>query len=209
MHQWKSTPNYRNDEAEGAMEIRIANGEPNGSQITGNRLYFYGDINGEVVLDWNRQLDDTSRNMKIMQTMYDLQTPPQLSIYIQSNGGEIFPALSVLGRIESLKNDGFEIRTIIDGFCASSATLISIGGSTRYIRKYSCMMIHQLSGGAWGTYSELKDEQQNIDLLMNTIRGVYNKNANIPESELNEILTHDLYLSAEECIAKKLVDKIL
>ena len=66
MHQWKSTPNYRNDEAEGAMEIRIANGEPNGSQITGNRLYFYGDINGEVVLDWNRQLDDTSRNMKIM-----------------------------------------------------------------------------------------------------------------------------------------------
>jgi ATP-dependent Clp protease, protease subunit len=212
MHKW-ITPvrKYKNDDSEGEItEIRmVSEKDSQSSQLNGNRLYFYGNINNEIVLDWNKQLDDTSRSMRIMQTMYDLEVPPPIYIYLQSNGGEIFAALSVLGRIESLKAQGFAIHTIVEGFCASAGTLISVGGTKRLIRKYSCMMIHQLSGGAWGKYSELKDEQQNLDLLMKTIQDIYKKYTKINKSDLNEILKHDIYLSAENSLEKNLVDGII
>lgn len=211
MPQWKSpTKKYNSDDTEGTVtEIRLTDKESSNSNINNNRLYFYGNINDETALGWNKQLDDTSRNMKMMQVMYDLATPPPIYVYIQSNGGEIFASLSILGRFESIKSQGIEIYTIVDGFCASGATIISVGGSTRYIRKYSCMMIHQLSGGCWGTFSEMKDEQQNLDLLMEIIKDVYKERTLFTDQELQNILTHDLYLSSDECINLGLVDKII
>lgn len=212
MPQWKSPRKslLNNDEIEsGVTEIQIASKDTSQTTLSANRLYFYGDINDESILGWNKQLDDASKQLRIIQTMYDLPTPPPIHIYIQSNGGEIFAALSTLGRLVNLKSKGFEIHTIVEGFCASGATLISVGGSKRYIRPYACMLIHQLSSEFWGTYEEFKDEQKNIDLIMNIIKKVYNDHTKFDLKTLNEILSHDLYLSATECLKKGLVDEIL
>ena len=208
MPQWKTRPHkYANDESEGTItEIRIADKDSSISTTTGNRLFFYGNVSEESALLWNKQLDDTSRNMKIIQLMYDLPTPPPINIFIQSNGGEVFAALSTLGRIQSLKKDGQVINTTIEGFCASAATLISVMGSTRYIRKYSCMMIHQLSSNFWGNYQEFQDEQKNVELIMGIITNIYKNTTKMDIDALRETLKHDLYLPVESCLAWGLVD---
>ena len=211
MPKW-NTPKrkYADEDPESSItELQITNKDQSGPSITANRLYFYGDINDDTVLGWNRQLDDVSKNMKVIQTMYDLPAPPPIHIYIQSYGGEVFAALATLGRISHLVKTGFEVHTVVEGFCASAATLISVGGSRRFMRPYSCMMIHQLSSGFWGTYAEMKDEQKNVDLMMNIIRSVYNKHTHLGLKDLDDILTHDLYLSPEECIQKGLTDEVL
>lgn len=212
MPKWNSSRKYRNnDDSESSItEIRIADKDSSPSILTGNRLYFYGDITDESVLAWNKQLDDVSKNMKIIQTTYDLPTPPPLYVYIQSNGGDFFAALSTLGHLENLKKTGFEVHTIVEGFCASGATLISVGGNPRFIRKHSCMMIHQISSNfGWGTYQQFQDEHKNVELMMNMIIGVYKEYTTFNPKDLSEILTHDLYLSTEECLKKGLVDKII
>jgi len=211
MPQWKAPHKSKlNDECEsGITEIQIANKDQSQSNVTANRLYFYGDITDDSVIGWNRQLDDVSKNLKVLQTMYDLSAPPPIHIYIQSNGGEIFAALSTLGRLIELRNKGFDIHTIVDGFCASGATLISVGGSKRFIRPYACMLIHQLSSEFWGTYEEFKDEKQNVDLIMTIIKKVYKDHTTLDPKELDEILTHDLYLSPQECLDKGLVDEVM
>jgi ATP-dependent protease ClpP protease subunit len=211
MAQWKAPLHkYRNDDTEGSItEIRIADRDSSPTNITGNHLYFYGDITIDSVLSWNKQLDDVSRNMKVVQTMYDLVNPPPIHIYIQSGGGEVFASLSVLGKIESLKKTGNEIHTIVEGFCASGATLISVGGSKRFIRNHSCMMVHQISSNFWGTYQQFQDEQKNVDLMMNLITEVYDKYTKFNSKDLNDILNHDLYLSTDKCMEKGLVDQVL
>jgi hypothetical protein len=192
MAQWKSPHRHHNDDNEGSItEIRLTERDSSPNSVIGNHLYFYGEITLESVLTWGRQLDDVSKNMRIVQTTYDLAS------------------LSILGRIESLVKNGFEIYTIVEGGCASGATLISVGGSKRFIRNHSCMMIHQISSDFWGTYQQFQDEQKNIELMMRLVKEVYNKYTTLTNQDLNDILTHDLYLSVEECIKKGLVDQVL
>lgn len=212
MPQWNSPSHkYRNDDNESSVtEIKIADKDTSSPITTSNRLYFYGDITDNSILNWNKQLDDVSRNMKIIQITYDFPVPPPIYIYIQSNGGELFASLSTLGRIKNLKENGFEIHTIVEGLCASGATLISIGGSRRFIRKHSSMMVHQISSTFWGgTYQQFQDEQKNVELMMSLIINVYQEYTKFDIKELGEILNHDLYLSTEECLKKGLVDKVL
>lgn len=201
---------YRNDESsDGAMEIRLTEGSSTQPQIASNKLYFYGDITSESVLGWNKQLEEVSKNVRVIQTIYDLESPPPVYIYIQSNGGEIFAALSTVGRISELKDSGINVTTIVEGFAASAATFISVCGSTRLIRRHSCMMIHQLSSGFWGTYREFQDEKRNVEMMMEMINGIYKTYTSFDINGLHEILEHDLYLSPEECLAKGLVDSVL
>jgi len=73
----------------------------------------------------------------------------------------------------------------------------------------SYMLIHQLSSGIWGKYDDIKDEMKNLDMLMEKITSLYQRHTKLPEEKLKEILTHDLWFSAEQCLEYGLVDKIL
>jgi ATP-dependent protease ClpP protease subunit len=44
---------------------------------------------------------------------------------------------------------------------------------------------------------------------MNLLKGIYFKNTNFKESELEELLKHDLYLSANDALKYGLVDEII
>lgn len=202
---------YRNDDAaDGAVtEIRIAEKDSSPSSMTNNRLYFYGDISEETALNWNKQLDELSKNLKVVQTIYELQNPPIIYIYIHSAGGDLFAALSVLGRIEQLKDKGFLVHTIVDGYCASAATLISIAGNKRFLQRHGCMLIHQLSSSFWGTYNQFQDEKRNVELMMEQIKVVYRTYTTFEEKDLNEILSHDIYLYKDECLKQGLIDEVL
>lgn len=210
MMKWKLPKKYfnANEEESAVTEIKITDKDQSAS-FTANRLYFYGEITNDSVINWNKQLDDISRNLRIVQVLYDLPKVPVINIYLQSTGGEIFSALSVLGKMESLIKDGYEINTIIEGFCASGATLVSIGGTERYMRRHSCMLIHQLSSSFWGTYKEFQDEQKNIELMMGIIKDIYHEYTSVDNTYLNSILEHDLYLTPGECLEKGLIDKII
>ena len=77
------------------------------------------------------------------------------------------------------------------------------------MHKHSFMLIHQLSSGMWGNYESLKDQMENNDLLMETIRNIYTENTKIPKRILNQILKKDLWFDAEACLKHGLVDEII
>ena len=61
----------------------------------------------------------------------------------------------------------------------------------------------QMRGG------EMDDAMKNMQMLMKKLRNVYTENSAITELELNNMLTHDLWLDAQTCRRLKLVDEIL
>jgi ATP-dependent protease ClpP protease subunit len=72
------------------------------------------------------------------------------------------------------------------------------------------MLIHQLSSSSWGgKYRDMKDEVSNMDKFMIKIKEVYGKYTLIPERLIEEILDHDIWFSAEECLQHGLVDEII
>jgi ATP-dependent protease ClpP protease subunit len=85
---------------------------------------------------------------------------------------------------------------------------MSIVATKRFMNKHSRILIHQLSSSLWGKYSEIEDEKLNLDNNMKTIKEIYLQYTKIPKAKLNEILKHDIFFDATECIKYGLVDEI-
>jgi len=171
-----------------------------------NKIYFYSDVSKDSILNLFRQIDELTRQIKTHQFSYNLPAPPTIELHIHSDGGDIFAGLSA---IDKIAENSVPIDTYCEGIVASAATFMSLAGRQRYITKNSFMLIHQLSSGMWGNYAEFKDEVKNLDLLMTLIKNVYVKRTTIIESELGNLLKHDLILDATSCLNYGLVDKVL
>lgn len=204
---WKLLRNNDADQADDDQTPKFII-ERTPSEITpqGNKIYFYSDITRESVLNLNRQIDELTKQMKIVQLTYNLPTTPRIEIHICSEGGDVFAGMAA---VDKIIDNQIPIDTYCEGIVASAATLLSCAGDKRYITKSSVMLIHQISSGLWGSYMEFKDEVKNLELLMDLIKGVYLKNTKISNNELEELLKHDLCLHADACLKYGLVDKII
>jgi ATP-dependent protease ClpP protease subunit len=101
------------------------------------------------------------------------------------------------------------VHSYVEGAAASAATIISVSCHKRYIGKYSKMLIHQLTSGAYGKYNELEDDMENNSHLMETIKAIYKKYTNVPMKKVDEILKHDLWFDSKKCLKLGLVDHII
>ncbi len=98
---------------------------------------------------------------------------------------------------------------VIDGTGAASNPILKKKQELEALGYTTFMLIHQVRSGLWGSFAEFQDEIQNLELIMRYIKQIYLEHTNIPESDLVEILKHDTYLNAEECIKYGLVDEIV
>ena len=87
---------------------------------------------------------------------------------------------------------------------------MSIAGAKRFMYKNSFMLIHQISSlMVHGTHEQFKDEFENQQKLMEKIRDLYINKTNMTADTIDELLVHDLWLDADQCLEHGLVDKIL
>lgn len=173
-------------------------------RVDNNKIYFYSEVSRSKNLALNKSI--ASIGDKLFNQAQSLSIiPPNIFLHINSSGGSVFAGLST---VDYILNSKVPVTTIIDGCAASAATMMSVVGAHRIMHKHSFMLIHQLASGMWGKYEDLKDDIKNCDLLMSTIKGIYEKRTKIPKKELKEILKHDLWWDAKTCLRYGLVDEI-
>ena len=179
--------------------------ESNQTITVDNHIYFYSEVERSKMLELNKVIREL--DIKLQKDAISLSIPlPKIYLHINSYGGSIFAGLSTLDTIRTTKCD---IITIIEGCAASAGTMISIVGKERWMQKHSYMLIHQLSSSSWGKYSELVDDMENNNKLMEMIKSLYSEHTKVPPRRLEEILKHDLWWDAAKCLEYGLVDKIL
>ena len=174
------------------------------TKVVDNHIYYYSSVSKKSALELNMKLREVEN--KLLKKYNDHNNHQEyIYLHINSFGGSVFSAFSV---IDTIKNMKVPVVSIIEGAAASAATLISVMCDYRIIYKTSYMLIHQLSSGSWGKMNELEEEMENLKELMNSIKTIYKENTNIPRGEISEILKHDLWWNADICLAKGLVDEI-
>jgi|TARA_B100001173_G_scaffold133499_1_gene116004 ATP-dependent protease ClpP protease subunit len=174
------------------------------TKVVDNHIYYYSSVNKKSALELNMKLREVEN--KLLKKYNDHNNHQEyIYLHINSFGGSVFSAFSV---IDTIKNMKVPVVSIIEGAAASAATLISVMCDYRIIYKTSYMLIHQLSSGSWGKMNELEEEMENLKELMNSIKTIYKEKTNIPRGEISEILKHDLWWNADICLAKGLVDEI-
>lgn len=177
-------------------------------QESSNEIYFYGAVTPESCFALRNKINDLTQKSKRFSINYNTEPFP-IYLHIQSGGGNLFPVLYVIDIIKNHDNS-IPIYTMVDGFAASAATLISVVGQKRYMTKNSLMLIHQLSSGTEeGKYSEIKDQVHNMDSLMKIIIKIYQENTKMDDDTLFDLLQKDIWLNSTECLKYGLVDEII
>lgn len=175
-------------------------------KVSGNKIFFYSDVTEQSALELNQALHELDSRLQYLTQYTGEDFKPCIKLHINSYGGSIFAGLAILDTIRSLKCD---LHTYIDGSAASAATIISIAGTKRFIGRNSMMLIHQLSTGSYGKFSELEDDMENNKRLMKMIKDIYKQYTKVPMKNIDEILKHDLWFDAQKCLELGLVDQVL
>lgn len=206
MKNWKRIRNDEEVQGEEPKFIIEKTISDSSSNQVGNKIYFYSDVSRDTILALNKQIDELTKQLKTVQYTYALSKPPPIEIHICSDGGDVFSAMAA---VDKISNNDVPVHTYCEGMVASAATLLSTSGKKRFISPSSCMLVHQVSSGLWGNYMEFKDEIKNLELIMNLIKSVYLKSTKFDNKKLDDLLSHDLYLSANECLKHGLVDEVI
>jgi ATP-dependent Clp endopeptidase proteolytic subunit ClpP len=172
-----------------------------------NHIYFFSGVSKDSVYRLKEcicKLNEKYEETKQKHPTLDIQPKP-IYLHINSYGGGVFAAFAAIDFIQQSK---IPIHTIIEGASASAATLMSVVGAKRYIRPHASMLIHQLSSWFGGKLTEIEDDYKNVTQMHNTIKDIYKKHTTIRDAELEEMLKHDLWWTADKCLEEGLVDEI-
>jgi len=155
--------------------------------INGPNVYFYGSTNRNNILALT----------SCVRTLNNDKSIKSINLHMGSNGGDL--EYGFLG-YDLLKQSNKQINTFCEGSIASSATLIYLAGTNRFIAPHSTMLIHQLSATFNGTYEDIKDMMISYNLSMKAMKNIYKTETVINERTLNYLLKRNVVLSADKCI---------
>lgn len=171
-----------------------------------NHVYFYSEVNSEKCLRVFKQLKDLDDDLDILQNSLGERLQIPIWLHLQTGGGDLLAALSLVDQMQQLK---MPIYSIVEGICASAGTLIALACSKRYILPRSLMMIHQLSTFFSGTYEEFKDEVEMQNMLMDIVMDLYLSRSKLDKAQLTEMLKRNTWLNAQKCLEYGFVDEIV
>jgi len=110
-----------------------------------------------------------------------------IEILIDSPGGSISSGLSIISKVEELKDIGYKIITTDQADASSMAFMLLIVGSERRAYRYSKSLAHQPSCWIQGTLQELEDEVTEMKRLWDIMKMLILNYTKIPESRLDEV----------------------
>jgi ATP-dependent Clp protease protease subunit len=155
-------------------------------------------------------IDDYVANSVIAQLLFlQMQDPKKdIHIYINSPGGSVTAGLAMYDTMQFLTCD---VNTYCIGIAASMGSVLLTAGTKgkRFCLPNSHVMIHQVSGGAQGTASDVERTIGFMFNLKKRLNGIlaYHTGKTIEEVERDS--DRDNYMPAEVAVAYGLVDKVL
>jgi ATP-dependent Clp protease protease subunit len=163
-----------------------------------NRIIFLGDeINHEVA------------NIIISQLVYmEANGKEPITLYINSPGGSVTDGLAIYDTMQIVEP---EIKTVCTGMAASMASILLCAGSKgqRNILPNGQVLIHQPSGGTYGTAADMTIDVNRINKAKDKLYAILAKHTGQPIEKIIQDSQRDFWLDSDEALAYGCVDKIV
>lgn len=162
-------------------------------------ILLYGDIGN---WDGDVQPSVLVRELKEAEAKYD-----EISIRINSAGGEVYSGITIFN---ALRNSKGNIKIYVDGIAASMASVIALCGKPVYMSRYARLMLHSVSGGAWGTRKALQEVIEQMDGLEDTLSQMYASKTGKSKDDIKAEYFDgsDHWLTADEALKLGFIDGI-
>ena len=149
-------------------------------------------------------------NSVIAQLLFlQMQDPNKdINMYINSPGGSVSSGLAIYDTMQFVTCD---INTYCIGMCASMGAVLLSAGTTgkRFALPNSDIMIHQVSGGASGTASDVERTVEHMYSLKKRLNKILAKHTGKTEKQIEKDADRDHWMSAKEAADYGLVDNVM
>ncbi len=177
----------------------------------GERSYdIYSRLLKDRIIFLGTAIDDGVANSIIAQLLF-LQMEDgkkDISIYINSPGGSVTSGLAIYDTMQFLTCD---VNTYCIGMAASMGAVLLAAGTKgkRYALPNSDIMIHQVSGGAQGTASDVERTVEYMYKLKKRLIRILAESTGKSEEAVKNDSDRDYYMSATEAKDYGLVDVVV
>ena len=169
------------------------------SRLLNDRIVFLGE---EITRD--------SANLVIAQLLHlESQDPDKdISLYIDSPGGEVYAGLGILDTMNFIKPD---VSTICVGMAASMASVLLAAGTKgkRFALPNSMILIHQPSSGAQGQQTDIQIVADETKWIRGHLNELLSQYTGQPVEKINADTERDNYMRAQQALEYGLVDHVI
>lgn len=155
-------------------------------------------------------INDDVANVVIAQLLFLEADNPERDIhmYINSPGGVVSAGMAIYDTMQFLKSP---VNTNCMGLAASMGSFLLAAGrpGKRSALPHSRIMIHQPSGGAQGTASDIEIQAREILYLRSKMNELFAKHTGRPVEQIERDMDRDRFMSAEEAKAYGLIDNVI
>lgn len=171
----------------------------------------YGEVVSDRPTDWYTGEPTTDAYIvasELLADLDDLKTKDNITIHINSVGGDLYAGLAIYNRLKALPAN---ITTINDGLAASAASIIFQAGDTRKVNAGSNLMVHQAMGFLFGYYqlSDLQQVSKQLRAANKTAINVYAEASGRSTDEMKRLVDAETWLTGEEAVEAGLADEVI
>jgi len=160
---------------------------------------------------WVNKFTEDSARAFVKQLYHQSKQDPRapIVIYIDSNGGDVYALLTMIGAMEQIPNQTI---TCALGKAMSAGAMLLACGDIRFASEHATIMIHEISAGAIGHIEDINVQHTNFIKLNDKLMKLLVKKLKVKGgiAALKKLLTgsRDLYLDADEAKTLGCVDHI-
>lgn len=155
-------------------------------------VYIFGDITSWEWFD--NDVSSYTLSKELQELDKDIEA---INVHINSYGGEVAEGLAIYNL---LKNHKAKVRTIVDGFACSIASVIFMAGDERIMSNASMLMIHNAWMHTAGNATQLRKDADDLDKITQASINAYMSQVNISEDKLKELLDNESWLLPDEAL---------
>jgi ATP-dependent Clp protease protease subunit len=169
------------------------------SRLLNDRIVFIGTA-----------IDDHIANLVVAQMLFLQMADPKkdINVYINSPGGSVTAGLAIYDTMQFVTCD---VATYCVGIAASMGAVLLAAGTRgkRYALPNSDIMIHQVSGGAQGTASDVERTVEWMFKIKKRLIHILSQHTGKTEEQIGIDSDRDYWMSADEAKVYGVVDEVV
>lgn len=155
-------------------------------------VYIFGDITS---WEWfENDVSSYTLSKELQELDKDIEV---INVHINSYGGEVAEGLAIYNM---LRNHKAKVRTIIDGFACSIASVIFMAGDERIMNAASLLMVHNAWMYTAGNAEQLRKDADDLDKITQASIEAYKSRVNISEDEIKKLLDEETWILPSEAL---------
>ncbi len=170
----------------------------------------YSRLLNERIVFLGTPIDDAVANLVMAQLLHLESEDPEkdISIYINSPGGEITSLFSIYDTMQYVRCD---VSTIVMGQAASAAAMVAMAGAKgkRFALPHARVLLHQPHGGAEGQAVDIEIQANEILRYRRLLEGLIALHTGQPVERVSKDTERDFFLTAEEAVEYGAVDEVI